>query len=122
VVIIALSGYTSTNLTMDYDDYYTLSGSSGTITFDFGNAGGWYSFANFQAQTVIPNAEKNGLYNIPGFTTASLPTPNLHLTSTSVNINRGLPTYIAASGELDIDAQARVQHSRVDIGADETAN
>ena len=122
VVIIALSGYTSTNLTMDYDDYYTLSGSSGTITFDFGTAGGWYSFANFQAQTVIPNAETHGLYNIPGFTTASLPTPNLHLSSTSVCINAGLPGYVAATGELDIDGQARVQNSRVDIGADETSH
>ena len=121
VVVIALSGYTSTNLTMDYDDYYTLSASSGTITFDFGTAGGWYSFANFQAQTVIPNAEAHGLYNIPGFVTASLPTPNLHLTSTSACVNRGLPGYVAATGELDIDGQARVQNSRVDIGADETS-
>ena len=106
---------------MDYDDYYTLSASSGTITFDFGTAGGWYSFANFQAQTVIPNAEAHGLYNIPGFVTASLPTPNLHLSSTSVCINAGLPGYVAATGELDIDGQARVQNSRVDIGADETS-
>jgi len=120
VVVIALSGYTSTNLTMDYDDYYTLSASSGTITFDWGgiNSSGYYSFATFQSGTGY---ETNGLYNIPGFVTASLPTPNLHLTSTSVCVNRGLPTYVAATGELDIDGQARVQNSRVDIGADETS-
>lgn len=121
VVVIALSGYTSTNLTMNYDDYYTSSGSSGTITFDWGgiNSGGYYSFATFQSGTGL---EANGQYAIPGFTTASLPSPNLHLTSTSACVNKGLPSYVAASGELDIDGQARVQNSRVDIGADETSN
>ena len=120
VVVIALSGYTSTNLTMNYNDYYTLSGTSGTMTFDWGgiNGLGYYSLASFQTATGL---DANSLYHTPGFVMASLPTPNLHLTSTSACVNAGLPGYVAASGELDIDGQARVQNSRVDIGADETA-
>jgi hypothetical protein len=120
VVVIALLNYTSTNLTMDYNNYYSLSGTSGTITFDWGgiNGQGYYSLATFQSALGL---DTHSTYALPGFTTATLPTPNLHLTSSATAcINKGLPSFTAASGEFDIDSQARVQNSLVDIGADET--
>jgi hypothetical protein len=121
VVVIALLNYTSTNLTMDYNNYYTASGTANTITFDWGgiNDQGYYSLTSFQSALGL---DAHSTYGLPGFTTASLPTPNLHLKSTATAcINKGLPSFTAASGELDIDNQTRVQNSRVDIGADETA-
>ncbi|MDN5288092.1 MAG: hypothetical protein JWR38_4366 [Mucilaginibacter sp.] len=119
VVVIALLNYTSTNLTMDYNNNYSASGTSNTITFDWGgiNTQGYYSLASFQSALGL---DAHSMYALPGFTTASLPTPNLHLLSSATAcINKGLPSFIAASGEYDIDSQTRVQNSRVDIGADE---
>lgn len=121
IVVIALLNYTSTNLTMDYNNYYTASGSSSTITFDWGgiNSLGYYSLASFQTALGL---DANSTYALPGFASTTLPTPDLHLTSvSSACINKGLPSFVAASGEYDIDNQARVQNLRVDIGADETA-
>ncbi|WP_158799315.1 right-handed parallel beta-helix repeat-containing protein [Pedobacter sp. L105] len=119
--VIALLNYTSTNLTMNYNNYYSASGSASTVSFDWGGINGqWYgSLAAFTAATGL---EANSTYALPGFTSPSLPTPNLHLLSTATAcINKGLPGFTAATDELDIDSQTRVQHSRVDIGADETS-
>jgi Right handed beta helix region/Secretion system C-terminal sorting domain len=46
---------------------------------------------------------------------------DLHVKGTSAAINAGDPGFMAAAGELDIDAQARLQDNRVDIGVDEYA-
>lgn len=121
IVVIASSGYPSTNLKFNYNKYYSLSGSGATVSFDWGgNGGGTYSsLAAFQTATGL---DANSNYGIPGFMSASLPTPDLHLSSSSASKNAGLPTFAAQSGELDIDKGARVVNSRVDIGADETSN
>ncbi|MCP4592362.1 MAG: hypothetical protein GY842_16640, partial [bacterium] len=42
-----------------------------------------------------------------------------HLTAASPTINAGDPGYTPASGETDIDGDPRLNHGRVDIGADE---
>jgi hypothetical protein len=121
IAVIALLNYTSTNLTMDYNNYYTSSGVATNITFDWGgiNGNGYYSLASFQTALGL---DAHSTYALPGFTSTTLPSPNLHLTSSATAcINKGLPTFVAASGELDIDDQTRVQNSRVDIGADETS-
>jgi parallel beta-helix repeat protein len=118
VAIIALLGYTATNLVMDYNMYYTLSGSSGTITFDWGgiNGTGYFSLANFKAGT---GKDTNSNYYNPLFVNGSLPNPDLHLSGTSPAINSGQPGYILSPGELDIDGGTRILNSRVDKGADE---
>jgi hypothetical protein len=121
IAVIALLNYTSTNLTMDYNNYYTSSGVATNITFDWGgiNGSGYYYLASFQTALGL---DAHSTYALPGFTSTTLPSPNLHLTSSATAcINKGLPTFVAATGELDIDDQTRVQNSRVDIGADETS-
>jgi len=119
IVVIALQGYSSTNLTMDYNRYYTTSGSSGNITFDWGGINGttYGSLASFVSGTGL---DTHSTYGIPSFVNNSLTSLNLHLTSSSACVNAGDPAFIADSGEYDIDKEARIQNSRVDIGADET--
>ena len=120
VVVIAGAGYPSTNLNMDYNLYYTLSGTANTITFDWGgiNGQGYYSLASFKTATGL---DAHAIYFNPTFVNGTLPSPDLHITSTSKAINSGDPAYVVQPAEFDIDAQARKQSTRVDIGADETA-
>lgn len=119
IVVIASAGYSSTNLTFDYNKYYALSGSSSNVLFDWGGNGGptYLTFASFKTGTGL---DANSTYGIPGFVSATLPTPDLHLAGSSACINSGLPSFVAQPGEFDIDAGTRVVNSRVDIGADET--
>lgn len=75
------------------------------------------------------NADVNNLYlNINGDANAVKANPqftngagaNFHISTSSPGVNAGDPGFSAGSGEVDMDGQARVQNSRVDIGADET--
>lgn len=120
IVIIASAGYTATNLSFDYNKYFSASGSAANLTFDWGaiNQTTYSSFATFKAATGL---DANSTYGTASFVSASLPNPNLHLTSASLCVNTGLPSFVAQPGELDIDKEARVRNGRVDIGADESA-
>lgn len=119
IVVIASATYTSTNLTYDYNKYYTLSGVATNITFDWGgnNNTTYSSLATYRTGTGL---DANSTYGNPGLVSGTLPSPNLHLTSTSACVNTGLPTYVLQTGELDIDKAARIVNSRIDIGADES--
>jgi len=107
---------------MDYNRYYTSSGSSGTITFDWGGINGttYGSFATFKSGTGL---DAHSSYGTPSFVNSTLASLNLHLTSSSACINAGYPSYVVDTGddETDIDQQNRVQNSRIGIGADETS-
>lgn len=120
IVIIASAGYNATNLSFDYNNYFSASGSSANLTFDWGaiNQQTYGSLAAFKNATGL---DFNSGYGSASFVSASLPNPNLHLTSASLCVNAGLPSFVAQSGELDIDKEARVRNGRVDIGADESA-
>ncbi|MBW8687042.1 right-handed parallel beta-helix repeat-containing protein [Chitinophaga rhizophila] len=120
IVVIALLGYTTTNLAMNYNRYYTQSGTANTITFDWGGINGttYGSLAAFQSGTGL---DAQSTYGIPSFVSSAAGSLNLHLASGSACINAGNPAFVPASGELDIDKQSRKQNNRVDIGADETA-
>ncbi|HEY1166942.1 MAG TPA: hypothetical protein VGE90_17325 [Chitinophaga sp.] len=120
IVVIALSGYTSTNLSMDYNRYYTTSGSASTITFDWGgiNSTTYGSLAAFVSATGL---DAHATYGVPGLVNSNLSTLNLHLASGSACVNAGDPAFTAGYGEYDIDSQDRKRNGRVDIGADETS-
>jgi len=120
IVVIALLGYTSTNLAMDYNRYYTSSGSASTITFDWGGINGvtYGTLATFKTGTGL---DAHSTYGNPSLVNSAAGSLNLHLASGSACINAGNPSFVPVSGELDIDKQSRKQNNRVDIGADETA-
>lgn len=120
IAVLALIGYTSTNLSMDYNRYYTLSGSAGSITFDWGgiNQTTYGTLADFVTATGL---DTHSTYGAPSFVSSSLPSPDLHLASGSACVNAGDPAFAGGYQEYDIDKQSRVRNGRVDIGADETA-
>jgi len=117
--VLALSGYTSTNLSMDYNRYYSVSGVATNVAFDWGGitGTGYGSLADFTTATGL---DAHSTYGIPSFVSST--TPNLHLASGSACINAGDPAFVLGYQELDIDKQIRKQGGRVDIGADETPN
>lgn len=120
IVVIASLGYTSTGLSFNYNKYYSLSASASNVTFDWGGINGttYSSLSTFKTGTGL---DANSTYGNPGYVSGTLPTPNLHLSSTSASVNAGLPTYVVQTGEFDIDGGARKVNNRVDIGADESA-
>ncbi|SFD09363.1 Right handed beta helix region [Chitinophaga sp. CF118] len=115
--VIALLGYASTNLSMDYNRYYSVSGVATNVAFDWGGITqtGYGSLADFTTATGL---DAHSTYGTPGLVSAT----NFHLASGSACINAGDPAFVTGYQELDIDKQTRKQGTRVDIGADETAN
>lgn len=115
IMMIALYGYNSTNLSSDYNLYYGASGSAATTTFDWYPTGMTYgSLSAFVAATGL---DAHSTYGNPNYLSAT----NLHLSSTSPAINAGDPAFVIGYQEFDIDKQNRKQNGRVDKGADETA-
>jgi parallel beta-helix repeat protein len=119
IEVIALAGYTTTNLSMDYNRYYSASGVATNVAFDWGgiNSTGYGSLAAFTTGTGL---DVHSTYGNPSFVNST--TPNLHLASGSACINTGDPSFVLGYQEFDIDKQTRKQSGHVDIGADETAN
>ncbi len=120
IAVIALAGYNSTNLSIDYNRYYTVSGTAGTITFDWGgiNQTTYGSLADYVNATGL---DVHSTYGVPSFVNSNLASLNLHLTSSSACVNAGDPAFVTGYQELDIDKQDRLRNGRVDIGADETS-
>jgi hypothetical protein len=76
------------------------------------------------------NADVSNLYlNINGDLNAVKANPlfvnagasDFHIQTTSPGINTGDPGFTTGTGETDMDGQARIQNSRVEIGSDEVA-
>ncbi len=98
------------NNTLDYNLWYTESGD-----FEIVWRGHTYtSLSQFQQATGM---SAHGLVANPAFVDASQ--QDFHLTARSPAIDRGDPNFQAERGETDIDGEARIFNSRVDIGADE---
>lgn len=99
---VAWWGYSVSNFSSAYNLYWRIGGNVTNMVTSNVTIGTDYIFGD------------------PKFTSTTLPAPNYHLLSDSKAINKGDPAFAAALNELDIDALARVQHGRVDIGADES--
>ncbi len=102
---------TMTANVVDYNLYYAAGGgTNGTwiwqnVTYNI--------FADYQNAT---GNDANGLAGVDPLL-VNLATPDLHLQSVSLAIDRG--QNITEAGPLDIDGQARIQGNAIDIGADE---
>lgn len=97
----------SLNLNLDYNQFYI----SGAAEFEY-QGSTYSSFVAYQAGT---GKDAHSLFSDPAFENAAA--ANFHLTSSSPGINKGNPSFTAASGETDMDGGNRVQNGRVDMGA-----
>ncbi len=99
---------TASGLVMNYNVWYTPTG-TGKVQW------GSTTYATYSAYKTGTGLDANSLFANP------MLGADLHISSGSVAINAGDPTFVAPSGETDIDGQTRVQLNRVDCGADEVS-
>ena len=111
-VLYTVTAATS-NLTFNYNVFYTPSGAN-DIVIDI-NGTEYNTFAAYQAGT---GQDANSSFSDPLFVNPSIPNPDLHITNVSPAVNAGNPSFIAAAGEVDMDGEGR-KSGIVDCGADE---
>ncbi len=112
--VLIISDHPNPTLSLDYNLYYTPSGSNDIVIEINGTE--YNTFAAYQSGT---SQDLNSIFADPQFVNGSIPNPDLHLQATSMAIDAGNPAFIAAPSETDMDGGPRVQNGRVDIGADE---
>lgn len=107
----------STSNTFGHNIFFSGSG----VTIDFSKQTGtstWISqtFAQFKAD----HNDNSSTSQDPQLVNANVSSLNAHLQSSSPAINAGRPNFATISGEKDLDGQARITGSAVDIGVDES--
>jgi hypothetical protein len=98
--LVQMGGTTTTSPTISYNMYYRDNADVANLYLNI-------------------NGDGNAVKQNPLFVNAA--GANFHLQTTSPGINAGDPGFAAGTGETDMDGQARIQNSRVEIGADEVA-
>jgi len=107
------NGYTkNSGNVVDYNLYYAPGGASGA-KWKWKNA----SYTGFPAYKTGTGNDSHSVFADPLFANAA--GSNFHLTSASPAINAGFADPSSVIGSFDIDGDARVQGTSVDIGADE---
>lgn len=101
---IGIFGYATTNLTIQYNNVFREGGNSSNLII--GGDGAPTPVHTFTSMTD------------PRLIKQQLPSPDLHLQSTSPAINQGNNAFLS-SGEKDIDEGTRQLGTKVDRGADE---
>ncbi|MGL4597514.1 MAG: choice-of-anchor Q domain-containing protein, partial [Bacteroidia bacterium] len=100
----------SAGMIIDYNLFYTPNAIEEFLWFGGTSIG----LAAWQTQTS---------FDVNSFNTnpllANVNTFDIHIAANSPAVDAGIPTYMAAFAEVDLDTMTRVQNSRVDIGADE---
>ena len=121
-VLVALTGYGTTNFSSDYNLYYGDFGNDGSAVFDvtsipFNNlTGGNYYRGNLPAFQSLTALEAHSGFGDALF--VSKPGYNLQLTALSPAIDMGDPAYVQDySGTIDFAGTARVYGGRIDAGA-----
>jgi len=102
-----------TNDKLSYDRWYTPVNDSTNVTVQWRTT----SYTDFNSYRIGTGQEAGSQYENPVLVNAVLPTPDLHLKSTSPCINAGDPSTIAGSGETDYEGNTRVSGGKIDIGA-----
>ena len=100
------------NNILDYNLWFTEDGP---------NSAQWvwnnHTYVGFTAYQNGSGQDAHSLFNDPDFVNADQ--ADFHIGSNSVAIDAGKPDFVPADGEQDMDHEARLIGSRVDIGADE---
>ncbi len=112
--VLIISGNANPTLSLNYNLFYTPSGSN-DIVIEI-NGVEYNDFSSYQTGT---SQDVNSNFSDPLFTSETIPNPNLHLNAGSPAIDAGNPTFIAGAGETDMDGEIRVYNGNVDCGADE---
>ena len=101
------------NLTMDYNLVYCAAGQA--------NVEAYWDTNDLIGLSTIYTTAGVGIHDVWGDPLfADVANANFHIANNSPARNSGNPLFVAASGEEDIDGEARVNDSRVDCGADES--
>ena len=112
--VLIISSEANPTLSLDYNLYYSPSGSNDIVIEINGTE--YNTFSAYQSGT---SQDAHSLFADPQYVSAVIPNPDLHLQATSPAIDAGDPAFVAAAGETDMDGGNRVENGRVDIGADE---
>jgi hypothetical protein len=112
--VLIISEKENPTLSLNYNLYY-YPGGSNDIVIEI-NGKEYNEFSAYQAGT---SNDMNSVFADPQFVKASLPNPDLHISSASKAIDKGNPKFVAGSDEKDIDGESRVYNQIVDCGADE---
>ncbi len=112
--VLIISGNENPTLSLNYNLYYTTSGSNDIVIEIDGIE--YNEFSTYQTAT---SQDINSNFSNPLFLIATIPSPDLHINTSSPAIDTGNPLFISGSGETDMDGDIRVYNGNVDCGADE---
>lgn len=104
-----------TNNTFNYNCWYTPNNNQNDITVNWRNS----NYSSFSAYKAATNQDANSIYANPSLMSISNAIPDIHLNLGSPCINKGKPTTIISSGELDFYGYSRISNTIIDIGASE---
>ncbi|WP_261510303.1 T9SS type A sorting domain-containing protein [Chryseobacterium paludis] len=104
-----------TNNTFNYNCWYTPNNNQNDITVNWRNS----NYSSFSAYKAATNQDANSIYANPSLMSTSNAIPDIHLNLGSPCINKGKPTTIISSGELDFYGYSRISNMIIDIGASE---
>jgi hypothetical protein len=110
-VLMSVGANGSAN-TLDYNLWFSERG-SGQAEFTWNGK----TYTGFSAYRSASKQDTHSLFADPAL--VSPDQGDLHLQALSPARNAGDPAFVPATGETDIDGQARVAEGRVDLGADE---
>ena len=112
--VLIISSDANPTLSLNYNLYYTPSGNN-DIVIEI-NGVEYNEFSTYQTAT---SQDINSDFSNPLFLSATIPNPDLHINTSSPAIDTGNPSFLAGSGETDMDGEIRVYNGNVDCGADE---
>lgn len=102
------------NNQFDYNLFFAPAG-AGAALWSWNNV----QRTGFAAWQNAGASDAHGLFADPKFVAPASTPPDFHLQAGSPAIDAGDPAFVPASGETDLDGQARMSGSRVDLGAEE---